>query len=155
MTKYNLSQIMKNAWKLKKSLSLAISEALKKSWAAAKAALENIVEFVTSTGIRVQLPKIVAVSEKQAQYAEDLRRKYLDRTHRYELEKWVKDTREYMNDMDMDELHRAAVADGISDTEAINYLLDADCHTSYRFWVAISESSARKIIDTLKGRQRY
>lgn len=41
MTKYNLSQIMKAAWNFKRTLELTMSEALKKSWAAAKAAISR------------------------------------------------------------------------------------------------------------------
>lgn len=41
MAKYNLRKIMKAAWDFKRTLELTISEALKKSWAAAKAAISR------------------------------------------------------------------------------------------------------------------
>lgn len=160
MKKYNLSKIMKNAWSLKKEKSLTISESLKKAWAEAKAALsqkgdekmadEKFEIFENSIGTRVELPIIVGVSDKQIQFARDLRRKYLAQGSAYSFKKWVEDTREYMSELDMDKLHNAAIADNISDAEAIDYLLRADCYTTYAFWVAISEPNAGKIIDTLK-----
>ena len=41
--KYNRSEIMKNAWAAVRTLSITMSEALKKAWATAKAAAEKIV----------------------------------------------------------------------------------------------------------------
>lgn len=162
MAKYNLRKIMKAAWDFKRALGLTMSEALKKSWAAAKAAISRkkemesmeTVVFENVIGARVELPVIVGVSDKQIKYAEDLRQKYLS-GHPYELKKWVADTREYMANLDMDELHEAAVADGISDKEAINRLLSHYCYTGYKFWVAISEANASKIIDNLKPQRRF
>lgn len=36
MAKYNKSEIMKNAWSIRKSFNVSMSEALKKAWAKAK-----------------------------------------------------------------------------------------------------------------------
>lgn len=42
MTKYNKSEIMKNAWKMVKEVSLTISEALKKAWSIAKGTVKTL-----------------------------------------------------------------------------------------------------------------
>lgn len=41
MTKYNKSEIMKNAWAIRKAYNVSMSEALKKAWAAAKSPKEE------------------------------------------------------------------------------------------------------------------
>ena len=45
MKKYNLSEIMKEAWRLKRIYKLAFSQCLKKAWAEAKEKMENAIYY--------------------------------------------------------------------------------------------------------------
>lgn len=66
MKKYDLSKIMKRAWKLVKKAGVSISEGLKKAWREAKEVMSNII-----------LPALVG-SEKQIAWATDIRNRYIE-----------------------------------------------------------------------------
>lgn len=50
MAKYNKSEIMKNAWSIRKSFNVSMSEALKKAWAKAKSS--DVVSNLLASGGR-------------------------------------------------------------------------------------------------------
>lgn len=50
MAKYNKSEIMKNAWSIRKSFNVSMSEALKKAWAKAKSS--DVVSNLLAAGGR-------------------------------------------------------------------------------------------------------
>lgn len=64
MKKYNLSAIMKKAWRLVKETGMSISSGLKKAWREAK-------------GMCKELPELVG-SAKQIAWAKDIRRKMIE-----------------------------------------------------------------------------
>lgn len=64
MKKYNLSAIMKKAWRLVKETGMSISSGLKKAWREAK-------------GMCKELPELVG-SPKQIAWAEDIRKKMIE-----------------------------------------------------------------------------
>lgn len=108
MTKYNLSQIMTTAWNFKRTLELTISEALKKSWAVAKAAIALLTgkdEKMKTNEIKALIDKYhlierdgkigsyVRVADKEAMRAEVLPHKaeivaYLQQEKKVEQEKY-------------------------------------------------------------------
>lgn len=82
MKKYNLSNIMKNAWAIRRMTCCTMSEALRKSWANAKAPKDIISKLLASGGRRwtknghdrIYLSRAISMDTEHVDYA-DMSRK--------------------------------------------------------------------------------
>lgn len=167
--KYDRRAIMKNAWEIRRESGCTMSAALKKAWAVAKKgnkmfdeeSLKNFIhrgrnvfasreEALDAFAAGLNVPAINGRSDKQIEYARDLRDRMLYRMMGTNSDEFVEEILEamFVRDMSADERTRYADERGETADEFVNsYIKDL---SNPKVFLVLTEGDARKLIDGLK-----